>query len=368
MRISLIISSLGSGGAERVLTGMANYFNRKGYEITVITYTSKKKDFYKLDKTINRKKLDLEKNSRNILESSYNFARRITILRSAIIETNPDIVISFIDVCNILTLIALQGTKIPVIVSERTNPLVPRIRKFWRVLRRIVYTRANYIVIQTEGLRGWAEKHIDSSKVVVIPNSLDQSRLQNLDAAFNTTYEPSSVKKVISMGRFTHEKGHDLLIESLKPILDSNNDWILEIIGDGPLKPKLNKLVSDLGLTDRVVFHGKVENPFKLIMDADIFVLPSRVEGFPNALLEAMALGKPCISFNCPSGPKDLIDEDNGILVENGNVRELTTAIELCINSKLLRDKLGNNALKVRTKYNEKKIMSKWEKLLNIDK
>lgn len=365
MRISLVISSLGSGGAERVLTGMANFFQKQGHQITIITYAGELVDFYYLDPTISRTRLNLLKISTYFYESIVNFYQRISILRQAILKTKPDMVISFIDRCNLLTLLACQGTGIPIIISERTNPLYYPIGRFWNLLRRLIYRQAHYLVIQTTSLNHWAMQHTDAKHIAVIANALDENRAQAICHAKLERSQTIWSKRIITMGRFTAEKGHDLLLHAVKPLLFNNPDWGLEIIGDGPLKSTLLQLIQELGLEDKVLLHGQVSNPFGLLKGADIFVLPSRIEGFPNALLEAMAVGVACVSFDCPSGPSDLIQHgDNGLLVEVGNVTALTLAIQQCMNDDTLRLKLAEKALQVREHYAETQIMAQWEQLL----
>ena len=365
MRISLIISSLGSGGAERVLTGLANYLNQIGHNVTIITYIKEVNDFYRLDDSIQRIRLNLGGIPKNNIHALFNVYYRVKKLKTAIIKSNPNQVISFIDRCNILTLLACQNTGVPIIISERTNPIYYPIGKFWALLRRLVYARANYLVIQTSSLMPWAKHHIKASRIVVIPNALDVSRTQAIRNAQKIEFVKPWKKTIIAMGRFTTEKGHDLLLKSVQPLLKKETEWGLEIIGDGPLRPKIIQLIQDLGLQDKVLLHGQLQNPFDILKSADIFVLPSRIEGFPNALLEAMALGLACISFNCPSGPSDLIEHNhNALLVEKENIAGLTAAIEDCMTSEDLRRRLGQQAMTVIDRYSETNIMPLWEALL----
>ena len=366
MRIILIISSLGSGGAERVITGLANYLDRNGYDVTLITYIKETVDFYKVSSSIHRIRLNLGGVPNNNFHALFNLYYRVTNLRKAILKSKPDQIISFIDRCNILTLLACQHTRIPIIISERTNPIYYPIGRFWALLRRLVYRRADYLVVQTESLLNWAQTYIDIDHISVIPNALDDNRIHVIQESQKIEIDRPWKKSIIAMGRFTSEKGHDLLLKSVFPLLKKETDWGLEIIGDGPLRPKLTQLIQDLGLQDKVLLHGQVQNPFSILKSADIFVLPSRIEGFPNALLEAMALGLACISFNCPSGPSDLIEHNhNGLLVEKENVDALTAAIEECMTSKKLRLRLGQQAMAVVDQYSESNVMPLWEALLN---
>lgn len=366
MRMTFVIATLGAGGAERVLTSLAHYFSKQGHEVTVITLSASNSDFYKLDKQINRVALNLIKSTNNPFDAIKFVLRRIFALRSSIVASQPDVVISFVDRCNVLTLLACIGLHLPVIVSERTNPLYYNIGRSWSLLRRLIYKQAKFVVIQTESLREWALTHVPDQQISVIPNSLDAQRLQEVQQATPLASPTPWKKRIVTMGRFSHEKGHDLLIQSCKDILREESDWGLEIIGDGALKPELIALAQSYGISNRIYFHGRLQQPFNLIKGADIFVVPSRIEGFPNALMEAMALGVACVSFDCPSGPSDLIDNQvNGLLVPAENVEAMAHAIRALIHDEALRQQLAHNAQAIAVQFSEQSINAKWQELLD---
>jgi glycosyltransferase involved in cell wall biosynthesis len=145
-------------------------------------------------------------------------------------------------------------------------------------------------------------------------------------------------------------------------ICERNREWSLVIAGDGPMLSQLKKQVEDLGLSDRVSLPGVLLNPRELLKDADIFVLTSEFEGFPNTLTEAMANGVPVISFNCRSGPSEIIrDGIDGVLVPPGDVPALARAIDEMMNDESMRVLMGKNALSISDRYSVKKILSKWD-------
>lgn len=364
MNYVLVISSLGAGGAERVMTDLANWWVVQGHHVTVITL-SEDKDFYQLSGDVERVRLGGVRRSANILIAMWMFILRLYRLRVAIRRANPDSILSFIDKINVLSLIASIGLDSRVIVSERTNPEHYKIHKLWALLRDLIYRRSSILVVQTESLRDWAQHRIAPSKVRVIPNSIDAARLR---ATSDLNPDEGTVPwsgRIISMGRMSYEKGHDLLLEACAKVLPHYSGWGLEIIGDGPLRSQLALQAHDLGIEQKVRFHGTLSQPFGLIKAADIFVLPSRVEGFPNVLLEAMSLGCAVVSFDCPSGPSELIShKENGLLVSPGNADALAQAIISLINDPVMRSRIGQSAVKIMEQYSEPEVMAMWDEVM----
>lgn len=363
MNITLVISSLGSGGAERVLAGLANYWV-ESHNVTVVTYLDVP-DFYPLSKRIVRKTA-VANNSKN---KAINFVRRLQNIRQAIKNSAPDVVLSFVDRCNVLTLMATKGLNLDVVVAERTNPVYYPIGKSWETLRRINYPFASKLVIQTDDIKAWATHYKPAQDIFVIPNAIDKERSRLIEDA-KTENLPSTLpfeNNIIAIGRLSHEKGWDLLLKAFSQVHDNIPDWGLNIVGDGILRQSMQALAKQLNIVDKVKFHGNQQNPFIALNMADLFVLPSRVEGFPNVLLEAMTMSKPCISFNCPSGPSELItDKQNGLLVEKENIQALGEAITLLANNSKLRETYGCQAGITVKKFNEDEIMKQWDKVIGL--
>ncbi|MCH7388473.1 glycosyltransferase family 4 protein [Acinetobacter modestus] len=362
MNITLVISSLGIGGAERALAGLANWWCQK-HNVTIITYLDTP-DFYPLDSKIFRIKIKSEKASIKAI----NFIKRCNNLRQEIYRSSPDVVLSFVDRCNVLTLISTFGLGIKVIVAERTNPQFYNIGKVWSILRNFTYPRAHKIIIQTESIKKWALKYKKENEIYIIPNAIDKYRLSLIKSETETEGEVLKWKNsILAMGRLSFEKGHDQLLRSFSIISENYPDWGIEIIGDGILKDSLINLAKELGIENKLYFHGNRQNPFPIMKQAEIFVLPSRIEGFPNVLLEALCTGMACISFNCPSGPSDLIKNDeNGLLVEAENLNALASAIEYMILNPDLRKRFSSEAIKTIDYFNETEIMKLWDEALCI--
>ena len=352
MKIVFVISSLTSGGAERVLTTLANYWSEKGMEVTILAILSHDIGFYKLHEDINVVSLDI-RYSNSILNTFWYFYG----IRKIVKNLDPDYVISFISAVNIYTLIALLGLKVPKVISERNNFDALR-SKVWRFLRRLIYPYADGLVVLSQYDY---EKYLYVNSKKIIFNPL------NLNALLKCRFE-SKEKLIIAVGSLTEQKGFDRLIRAVSTI--EMSDWHVEIIGEGSKRSELMALIRKLKLEDRVSLIGRRSNIYEYYQKAAIFVLTSHWEGFPNVLAEAMAHGCSCISFDCKTGPSEIIEDGiNGYLVEQDNIVELQNKIVEVINDKALRELFFNNALKIREKLNLEKIANEWEKYLqDLDK
>lgn len=359
MKITLIINSLTYGGAERIMSIMANYWSAKGWKITLLTFDENEIPDFPLDSDINYIPLGIAEKSLNTIIGIWNNLKRIRILRHAIINSNPDVVISFMSRINITTLLAMRWLNIPVIVSERSNPEKSYLGWNWQQLRKFTYLFADKIVFQTQRARDYFPEKLQN-KSCVIPNMvvLPAIKKQSLDKF-------SIERSLIAMGRFVPEKGFDLLLQAFAKLKDNYPQWTLTILGDGKLRPELESLRKELGLSDRVYFPGMVNDTYTFLQQADIFIMSSRFEGFPNAICEAMACGLPVISTDCPSGPREIIrDGIDGILVPNEDVSALAAAIERLISNEQERNSLAVRAIEITERFSVKKIMEMWEDVL----
>ena len=287
--------------------------------------------------------------------------KRIRVLRRAIQVSGPDGVISFMDTTNVLTLLATRGLGMAVIVSERIDPWMYSIGKFWRTLRRWLYPYADQVVVQSESARRYFSQSIQRMTSIV-PNPISWPR------EFQGTFDKVSARHMsiaLGMGRLEEQKGFDLLLQAFAQIASDHPDWSLEIWGEGSARPALEKLRHDLQLDERVRLPGKTGQPFQKMQAVDLFVLSSRFEGFPNVLYEAMACGLPAISFDCLSGPGQIIrDGTDGILVPPGDVEALAAAMHRLMSEPALRQRLAVRAPEVLERFGLKRVMGMWEAIL----
>ena len=356
MTLVLVTGSLEAGGAERQLSDMGNYWARQGYHVTVATWSSSRsRDFYALEPNISRVTLEVDPDSRALLARFRARVAQIRKFRALLRRVRPDAVLSFIDVSNVLTLLASRGLGVRVVISERTSPAVnPHVSGLWRALRRLCYSWAQAVVAQTSDAARWLDGEC-SVRALVIPNALRALPF----------IERQRESLIIAVGRLSAEKGFDLLIRAFARIGREFPGWRLVILGEGPERSALEELRSELQLAQRVELLGRVEDIEVWMARAGLLVHPSRREGFPNVVLEAMGMGVAVICANCRSGPSELIrDGINGRLVPVDDLDALTLTMQELIARPDLRDRLGREAVKVREDYAPSHILEKWEACL----
>lgn len=369
MRIMLVISSLQRGGAERVASIMANHWAESGHPVSLVTIQGKHQDAYALHPEITRVALNLGRVSRNPAGGLWNNLRRIRGLRAAVRRLRPDVVISLVTHTNLLVLIATLRMDVPVVVSERVNPLQMRIGAVRRVLRAWLYPRAAALVVQTDAVRKAMRHLLPPGNITVIPNPVPADDPDELQAHVSLREQlrlPAGAKVIAAMGRLEPQKGFDLLVDAFAMLHGRHPDWQLVIFGEGLARAPLEAQITRLGLTACAHLPGVVRTARKYLAEADLFVLSSRFEGFPNVLLEAMACGCAVVSFDCPSGPGEIIRNDqDGLLVEAGKVTAFAEALSALMDSPARREALGKNARQVLERFSADRIMSLWDGLLS---
>ncbi len=358
MEILFVISSLAGGGAERVASELVNGWAKQGRGVGLLTLTNSVADHYTLEPRVVRHRLELLWRSENIFQSANAAAKRLALLRRTILAIRPKVVISFIELTNIAVLGATIGTQIPVIVSERIDPRYYKIGWVREALRRVAYPFASRLVVQTDAVAQWAQRVLGWPEVVFISNPLRElPTLAPYDAR---------ARQVVAVGRLARQKGFDLLIEAFGRSGLKNEGWRLVILGDGPERAKLEAMIAHLGLDEAVRLPGMVADPAPHLNRARIFVLPSRFEGFPNALLEAMGMGCAVIAADCPSGPREIIHHGvDGLLVPPGNIEALAQAMRDLAVDPQRAARLGQAALEVRERYARERILAQWDELID---
>jgi len=338
---------------------MANYWVARGEEVTLITFAAESTDFYYLRPEVKRVVLGLTAASAHLGEALKNNLRRLRRLRQEIRASRPDVVISFIHWTNMLTLLAASGQGAPTIVSERIDARKHRIGPGWSTLRRLLYPKAHAVVVQSEAMRRWTETIVTKDKIYIIPNPVASP------ADFSGAVPRPSGPRVVAMGRLIYQKGFDLLLRAFEKCVAEHPDWSLVVLGEGEERERLTELATRLKIADRIQMPGVVREPAKVLHTADIFVLPSRYEGFPNALLEAMACGVPVVSFDCPSGPIEIIRNGvDGVLVPPEDVDALSTAMKGLMSDESERRRLASRAPEVLQRFGVEKVMEAWERVI----
>jgi len=346
MNLMFCIGGLSKGGAERVVCNLSNHLINDN-DVSIVTTTVCKSE-YALDEKINVFSLDDNSNIDNFIKRNVN---RLKKLKRIINEIKPDVILSFLPEPSYRVL--MLKPKAPVIVSVRNDPKVEYKNFVNRLIMKILYKRATGFVFQTNEAKEYFSKKIQD-RSVVIANPVDD---KFLDA------KRSKAKDVIvTVGRLTPQKNHKLLIDSFSKVLKKYPNYELHIYGDGILKEELDEYIKISKLTKNVFLCGLTDDVVKALKNKKMFVLSSDYEGMPNALMEAMALGLPCISTDCPcGGPRELIKNNkNGILDPVNNCDALTKSITKLIKDEKMCKKIADNAKKDSIQFKNETISSKW--------
>lgn len=368
-RLTIVIHSLFGGGSEHAAAAMANYWAEAGRDVVLVTLDSVENDQIALSPKVERIALGVMSESSGVWSAIKANQWRIQTLREALVQSAPERVISLTDRTNILTLLAARGTNLKVFVSERTDIRHHRIERVWEWLRKRTYPGACSIVVQTEAVREAMKPIARHTPIRVIPNSVSTTATPPEKSTLDLPAKDRNW--FIGVGRLSYEKGFDRLIDAFAQITEQCPDWNLLIIGDGPEKPNLQNTADKHGSTERITFPGWIESPWSVIPQAipptaSIAVLPSRYEGFPNALLEAMSQGIAPIAFDCESGPSEIIHHDkNGLLVPQGNIPELAIAMQSLAQDNALRTRLAATARDVTNRFSLERIFALWEDVLS---
>lgn len=362
LRITLVISSLGRGGAERVISMLASSWAGQDKEVTLLRLDHGETPAYFIDARVKLRSLGLVAESSNLMHRIFRNLNRIRVLRHAIRESRPDVVISFQSTTNVLTLLATRGLRAPVVVAEHSDPSRSDIGRAWNNLRCRTYPLAHALVCPTNSaLRFFQEKIKVKGRAIPNVIAVPSTELARYDAHSGRT---SKGHTLVGMGRLVQSKGFDILLDAFSRIANSHPDWSLKILGEGPLKQELESRAQAFGLSDRVDFAGEVRDPFPELCAADLFVFPSRFEAFGLALCEAMACGLPVVSFDCPCGPREIIrDGLDGVLVPPEDAGALSTVLHRLMNDPGERQRLASRAPEVLKRFDLDRILSLWEQL-----
>ena len=352
MNIMFNISSLAKGGAERVVANLSNAFIEEN-DVEILVNT--KKDIaYELQPKIKVLELDKKRDNNVILRN----IKRLILTQKYIKEIKPDIIISFLPMPSYRVLMLRNINKIPIIISDRNDPKEEYKTFINKILMKTLYKRADGFVFQTKQQKEYFSKEIQN-KSCIIPNPIKDEFLHDDE-------QIEKEKTIICVGRLVEQKNHEILIDAFKEIYSEYPEYQLKIFGEGILREKLQKKINSIELQDAISLCG-VSNDIKHeLLKSEIFVLPSNYEGMPNALLEAMAVGLPCISTDCPcGGPKELIqNNENGLLIAVNNKKELVKSLKTLLDNKEKAFLIGNNAKKIKDSLNAKNISNIWKEYI----
>lgn len=366
LRILFLVSSMGAGGAERVAALMCGHWSTQGHDVTLMpTFSRRGTCVYELDERVT---LDfLADRFRERPDRPPNMLSRMFTLRRAIREITPDLIVSFLTNVNVAALIATIGLGVPVVVSERSFPPRQNISAFWRVLRRASYWRAAAVVAQTGRVAEWLQRNCPGARTIVIPNPVVVP-VQNSEPQLDPKQLfPQQRRMILSVGRCVPEKGFDRLVEAFSQIASDLPDCDLVILGEGRERQALTRICEAHAITDRVFLPGYVGNVGDWYKVASVFVLTSHYEGFPNALLEAMAYGLPAVAVDCATGPADIIRNglDGVLLPGDCDPAAIAAALRQIMTENEVREAMGQRAREVTERFSTEVIGSSWNALLH---
>ena len=352
MRIAFVLAGLGAGGAERVVSLIASRWVEWGWQVSVIAFDAPQDPvFHAFAPGVEFIRLAIPSSGLGAVIG------RAQQLRAALNRLSPDVTISFLTKINALTLLATLGTGLRVIVSERNNARLQAVNPAWKIALALLYRRARQIVIQTEASRA-ALPAPDRLRATTIPNPV-----LTPVATIPAPADPPPI--ITAVGRLTHQKGFDRLIDAFARIAQRHPAWRLVIWGEGPARAKLVAHAASLGLAERIAFPGLSPAPGDWVHQSGLFVLSSRFEGFPNVLAEAMAAGLPAIAFDCDYGPAEMITHgEDGLLVPQNSVAGLSRAIDALLSAPEQRRALGMAARRSITKFAMDPIIERWTNLV----
>jgi GalNAc-alpha-(1->4)-GalNAc-alpha-(1->3)-diNAcBac-PP-undecaprenol alpha-1,4-N-acetyl-D-galactosaminyltransferase len=338
--ICFIGAGLRGGGMERALTTLANHFSKLNFKVSVLLLFHSE-HFFKLREDIQI----IEPIQIRQQYNKYIYAlRTIPYIRRNLKKINPDVVISYGEWINAYVILASRGLNYPLFISDRMSPLLHMdfLHEFGR---KLLYKKASGIIAQTNYSADVIRQKTGARNIAVIQNPLHELIF------------PKMGKKnhICTLGRLSKEKGHRYLLEAFSRL--NNTNWSLHIIGDGPERTLLEDLSKELLIEDRVIFYGHITNFTDILARAQIFVLPSLKEGYPNALIEAMSVPLACICSDCISGPADIIKHgENGLLVPPGDIIALTNSIDSLIIDPSMRESLAEKAFQIRERLDIRKV------------
>ena len=386
--ITAVISHMGAGGAQRVLSIAANEWARAGRNVEIVTLTDLRDDAFTLDPLVKRTRLITGYRRRDPNGSFSNagqqaprpatfgtrvanlcrvplqrtaslvqYLRILYRLRSKMRADRPGVVLAFIAPTNVLTILACLGLQTRVVISERNDPSRQSFGLVWDFLRRLLYRRAGLVTANSEKALSVLAAYVPRSRLALLTNPVVLS---------DTKRRPKrEARSVLSVGRIEPQKGYDVLLKAFAQVRSLYPDLHLNIAGAGSQLDEMRELCSRLSLGDAVTWHGQVHDMQPLYEDADIYVLSSLYEGTPNALLEAMNHSLPVIVTDRLDGAVDLVGEDRaGLVVPAGNPEALSMALERLISDSDLRKHLGDAARSKVRLHDVTKVMRQWDSIL----
>lgn len=340
MKISFLVVNLGCGGVERTVTYLSEYFASKGENVSIICISDEQ--FYDISDKVKLIKLNIPSECKGKFDRLRKIALRYIKIIDALNKEKPDCLIC-LD-AEMIRYVYWQHRfgRFKLVTSERNNPLFDSEKKKKRKYKS--FRNSDGIVFQTKRAQECFPEDI-AKKGIVIPNAVGN------EYVFKTSRPDVRRKVITAAGRLTEQKDYPTLLKAFAIFNKCHPEYRLEIYGKGELLDSLIELAVELGIDPFVDFKGAVKDAISPISSSSCYVMSSLYEGMPNALMEAMAVGVPCVSTDCPFGPRELIDDGkNGLLVPVSDSKSLAKAISIMVEDYDFASKCGSMAMKILNK------------------
>lgn len=349
MKVLFAIGTLGDGGAERVVANLSSQFARDGHEVSILTIYSSLKD-YEIDGRVTLHHTDAQASFRG-----FRGIRRIQSIRKITRDIRPDVVISFLADVNIYVILSLLGLGLKLVVSERNDPSRDPHQGWMRLLRNKLYPHTNGVVFQTEEAQRYFDGMLPSRvSTAVIPNPLDG----NLPG-----YQPEAAScEFIVASRLNEQKNLPMILEAMRLLTPDCPACKVKIFGEGPQKEHLLELIKRYRLEDTVTLEGYTRQIHQHMQKASALIISSDYEGISNSMLEALGIGLPVISTDCPVGGARMFITHgvNGYLIPCGDATGLADAMKLIAADHSVADRHLENARAIRDRLSITTITRQW--------
>lgn len=359
MKIGFLIQTMTSGGAERATASIANEFAKKGEIVEIITFDSSE-SFYPLDNKIKIFDMELSDISKAAsLKRVIGCIKRAFEIRRKIKSRELDVLVCMSTTMNLYGLLSTVFTKTKIVGTERNNPYKYKADKINAFLKKLSARFLDGFIFQTEAASEYYAEKV-RKKGTVIQNAVFNPLVKEI--------EPASVRQKIiyGVGRLSAQKRFDDLIDAYALLEKSHPDYRLVIFGEGEDREKLQQKIDSYSLSDKILLPGTDKNALRYVAKGSAFVLSSDYEGMPNVLMEAMAVGTPCVSTRCKMGPEELIEDGvNGILVPVGDTKKIKDGIEMLIENPKLSESISKNGRNILKTNDISVISNKWLEYLN---
>lgn len=356
-RLAFVLPNVSGGGAARVAAILCGEWAKAGHEVHLVTYEEPGTiPFYPLNERIVRHQIGLSVSPKGVLGFISNNARRVLRLRRTLRRIRPAAVIAFLSEANITAVLASRGLGVPVLISERTHPGHAKLSALRSAARRFTYPQATRLCVQTEEVRDWYFRNL-GVETSVIPNPVSRPEVDEEEQGTARTDR----RRVVSLGRLHPVKGFDRLIDAFAKIAPEAPDWDLVIHGEGEERAALEQQIARLGLQDRIFLPGATRTPMTALRTSHLYVHSALYEGFPNAVLEALAAGLCVVATECPGGTGEILQGGNhGILVPVGDTEALAAAMLRTMRDDALRASFAARAYDAARVFAPDAIAARW--------